>query len=515
MQGRSIQEILYVASEEYNGDLAMITSFGYSGMVLLYTIKKMLPHLPIYFIDTGRHFQETIDFKNKIVREWGLNVTTIKTKHCENVLHEMIGDDMDLCCHYRKVEPFEKIMGKYEAWINAVRKDQTKNRSVVDVVEIDVKGCVKINPLYNWDKDQTWNYIKKHNIPYNPLYDQNYKSIGCKPCTVKTGDSGDERAGRWIKTDKDECGLHVYSEYSQQSEYYISQIIKKVGIHKYKIIGRDRMFNHPVSILNGDKDGIAYCASNRFSKKDITGSKASVVITDIDFKEEQKDKTIIVYDRPRQAFLRLLLCCFPYRIEKGKIHLSSTIHRGANIHHTATIGANCSIGKCVIGKNTVVHPNCIINDNVIIGRNVIVGPDCTIGYDGFAFCKDKEHELVKFLHYGGVVIEDDVELFSKVNIVRGTLDDTIIRKGSKIGNYCNIGHNVLLGVNNQLSIGVSISGNTNVGEGNYFGPNCIIKNGINLGDNNLIGMGSVVVKDIKDGLVVYGNPAKVRRKNNG
>ncbi len=116
----------------------------------------------------------------------------------------------DQCCHDRKLQPLRRAVVGYEAWISAIRRDQTSHRAAAGVVQWDAKfNLVKVNPLLAWTRKDVWNFILQHDIPYNPLHDQGYPSIGCWPCTAAVGDGADERAGRWAGTVKKECGLHV------------------------------------------------------------------------------------------------------------------------------------------------------------------------------------------------------------------------------------------------------------------------------------------------------------------
>ena len=114
------------------------------------------------------------------------------------------------CCERRKVAPLTAVLAGLDAWVTAIRRDQTAARADAQVVEWDDRfGLVKINPLAAWTKTQVWDYISEHRVPYNPLHDGGYPSIGCHPCTSRVADGEDERSGRWRGQDKTECGLHV------------------------------------------------------------------------------------------------------------------------------------------------------------------------------------------------------------------------------------------------------------------------------------------------------------------
>jgi len=117
----------------------------------------------------------------------------------------------DQCCHDRKIVPLRRAVEGYDAWISAIRRDQTAHRAAANVVQWDAKfSLVKVNPLLSWTKKDVWSFIHKHDVPYNPLHDRNYPSIGCWPCTRATKDGTNERAGRWTGFDKTECGIHTF-----------------------------------------------------------------------------------------------------------------------------------------------------------------------------------------------------------------------------------------------------------------------------------------------------------------
>ena len=220
---KSVLEIIVRSHEEFGDKLAMTTAFGYSGIVLMSFIKDIIPELSIYFIDTRLHFEETLKLAEKIKKEWKLNIVYISTKYTEEELEELIGKEAyktnpDLCCQHRKVEPLLRILKTKNAWLSSIRRDQARTRESIDVIEIDGRGTIKINPLHNWTREQTWMYIRKYDLPYNPLHDQYYPSVGCKPCTSPVDKGGDERDGRWRGMPKVECGIHTYKEKDEKAE---------------------------------------------------------------------------------------------------------------------------------------------------------------------------------------------------------------------------------------------------------------------------------------------------------
>lgn len=233
---RDVSEIIYLSFEEFGEDLAMTTAFGYSGILLMSFIKETVPDLPIYFIDTRFHFKETIDLMNKIKNEWKLNIHHLYPNFREEELNRIIGKktyttNPDICCHYRKVMPLLKILESKSAWLSAIRRDQFRTRAKIEVIEIDSRGMIKINPMWNWSKDKVWFYIKKHNFPYNPLHDKNFPSIGCKPCTSPIKEGDDERKGRWKGLEKKECGIHT----PESSEQFIREMATTVDFTSFPI----------------------------------------------------------------------------------------------------------------------------------------------------------------------------------------------------------------------------------------------------------------------------------------
>ena len=223
LENKNIKEIVARSYQEFGDKLAMTTAFGYSGIVLMNVVKEVIPDLPIYFIDTRMHFEETLKLAEKIKKEWNLNIIYISTQYTEEELEVLIGKDgykknPDLCCQYRKVEPLLSILKTKDAWLSSIRRDQAVTRESIDVIEIDARGVVKINPMYNWTKDQTWMYIRKYDLPYNPLHDQFYPSVGCKPCTSPVDKGGNERDGRWRGMPKVECGIHAFNNKKKEKK---------------------------------------------------------------------------------------------------------------------------------------------------------------------------------------------------------------------------------------------------------------------------------------------------------
>jgi phosphoadenosine phosphosulfate reductase len=212
----NISGILENTFKLFDEDFILTTSFGYSGIVLIHHAIQIMPSIPIYFIDTGYHFEETLQFSRKIREEWQLNLQTLRPELSQKELYNLFQGEPyiknpDSCCYYNKVQPLLEIIHEKSVWISGIRRDQSPSRANIDLINLDKNGFLKISPLYNWTRNQVWEYIYKNNLPYHPLHDHHYPSIGCKPCTKKVFGNRDEREGRWPFSNKNECGMHELS----------------------------------------------------------------------------------------------------------------------------------------------------------------------------------------------------------------------------------------------------------------------------------------------------------------
>lgn len=216
-QAATPQEVLQWGVERFFPRLLMATAFGAEGCCIIHMLAEIQPATKIINLETGYQFPETLELRERIKARYGIEVeyiypeTTVAEYEAEHggPLHVLRPDQ---CCYDRKVLPLRRALQRLEplAWISAIRKDQTAERQKADVVQWDQKfQLVKLNPLLNWTKKDVWAFIHRHNIPYNPLHDQNYPSIGCWPCTRPVAPGEDDRAGRWAGKVKKECGLHV------------------------------------------------------------------------------------------------------------------------------------------------------------------------------------------------------------------------------------------------------------------------------------------------------------------
>jgi phosphoadenosine phosphosulfate reductase len=217
LEGRPPQEILAWALEVYRPRLCISTAFGPEGCALVDMAVKLDPQVPIFTIDTGFLFPETEALIARFQERYGIALTVHRgavSKAEQEAKHGIAlwDRDPDLCCQLRKVEPTERAVEGMDAWLAALRRDQGKSRAHIQILErlahADGSPLVKISPFAAWTRNDTWKYLVDHDVPYNPLLDQGFKSIGCWPCTRPVAAGADERAGRWAGTAKEECGIH-------------------------------------------------------------------------------------------------------------------------------------------------------------------------------------------------------------------------------------------------------------------------------------------------------------------
>jgi phosphoadenosine phosphosulfate reductase len=215
LQGKPPQAILRWAVETFRSRLTMATAFGAEGCCLIHMLAEIEPRTRIFNLETGYQFQETLDLRERIKQRYGMAVEWVRPEMTVAEYEAEHGGPLyvhrpDQCCHDRKILPLRRAVAGYAAWISAIRGDQTNHRAAAGVVQWDAKfALVKVNPLLHWTRKDVWNFIARHDVPYNPLHDKGYPSIGCWPCTRPIGNEEDERAGRWAGTAKKECGLHV------------------------------------------------------------------------------------------------------------------------------------------------------------------------------------------------------------------------------------------------------------------------------------------------------------------
>lgn len=216
MEERSAPDILRWAVDEFFPDLTMACSFGGpSGMVLLDMIAQIEPRVEVFYLDTEFLFPETYETRDRAMERYGITPVAYESKLTPERQAAEYGDELwlrdpDLCCALRKVEPNARALEGKRAWVTGIRRDQGSGRADAQVVQWDEKfGLVKVLPLARWTEGDVWSYIVRHDVPYNPLHDSNYPSIGCTYCTKPVVKGADPRSGRWQGTDKTECGIHT------------------------------------------------------------------------------------------------------------------------------------------------------------------------------------------------------------------------------------------------------------------------------------------------------------------
>lgn len=208
-------ETLAWAFEEFGDKAAIATGFGVDGMALVDMAVRINPSPNIFFIDTGFLFRETYDLKRRVEERYGIAIRAVRTGLTPEMQAQFYGSELwarnpDLCCELRKLEPLRVALNGLDAWITAIRRDQTETRSVARAVEWDERwSLTKVNPLVGWTRRDVWKYVLRNGVPYNPLHDKGYPSIGCTHCTRAVGSEEGERAGRWPGLGKTECGLHA------------------------------------------------------------------------------------------------------------------------------------------------------------------------------------------------------------------------------------------------------------------------------------------------------------------
>ena len=213
------EDIIAWARERYAPHLAMATAFGPEGCLILSMLAKLAPDTYVFNLDTGYQFQQTLDLRDRIAERYGIEVEMLQPELSVPEYEALHGGPLyktnpTQCCFDRKIKVLQKAAEGQHAWMSGIRRDQSSARAQAPIVGWDKKfSLVKISPLANMTKNEVWKRIVAEDVPYNPLHDQGYPSIGCWPCTrAVTAGEADERAGRWSGTAKTECGLHTLEE---------------------------------------------------------------------------------------------------------------------------------------------------------------------------------------------------------------------------------------------------------------------------------------------------------------
>lgn len=207
-------EIIRWAADRFGERLTMATAFGPEGCLIIHWLATIAPRTFVFNLETGYQFPETLALRDRIAARYGLEVSLERPAMSTSDYERVHGGpvyrtDSNRCCGDRKIAVIERVLQRFDAWMSGIRRDQSPDRATAPIVGWDRKfGVVKISPLANWTKARVWDAILKEDVPYNPLHDLGYVSIGCQPCTRPVTSGEDERAGRWSGTAKTECGLH-------------------------------------------------------------------------------------------------------------------------------------------------------------------------------------------------------------------------------------------------------------------------------------------------------------------
>ena len=196
------------------------SSFQSHSIVLLHILSKIDNTIPVYFINTGYHFPETLEYRDRISNDWNLNLINLEAKQSVANQEAQFGilnrTEPNRCCALRKVEPLFAGVANYDTWFTALRREQSPTRANLQTIEPfklpSGKALQKISPLASWTNRDVWAYLSRYHIPALPLYGQGYTSIGCQPCTALPADPNNPRSGRWQGQEKLECGIHIQAK---------------------------------------------------------------------------------------------------------------------------------------------------------------------------------------------------------------------------------------------------------------------------------------------------------------
>ncbi|MDZ7606675.1 MAG: phosphoadenylyl-sulfate reductase [Cyclobacteriaceae bacterium] len=203
--------------EEYKAlgkTLFTSSSFQTHSIPLLHILSQIDRTIPVYFLNTGYHFPETLTFKDQIANMLGLNLINLKPETPKVMQLDPDGkllftSDPEHCCFLNKTQPMERVMLQYDVWINGIRGDQNANRSAMQSEQTAKHGIIRFHPIIDWKNKEIYEYRMKYNLPEHPLESKGYLSIGCEPCTRKLDPEMDARESRWYGLNKTECGINT------------------------------------------------------------------------------------------------------------------------------------------------------------------------------------------------------------------------------------------------------------------------------------------------------------------
>ena len=201
--------------ERFGTDAVLACSFGSEDCALVDMIARTSPRIGIFYLDTGLLFEETLATRDRLQERYGIRPIAFRPELTVAEQADVYGEALwarepDRCCEMRKVRPLAAALAGRLCWISGLRRDQAPTRAGTPLIQWDARfRLVKCNPLARWTSEDVWEYIRLHDVPYNPMHDRGFPSIGCWPCTRAVAAGEDPRAGRWSGTGKTECGLHL------------------------------------------------------------------------------------------------------------------------------------------------------------------------------------------------------------------------------------------------------------------------------------------------------------------
>jgi len=208
-----------VLAANENARVCLTSSFQAEDMAVLHLLRQRIPDVPVLFLDTGYHFSQTYEYRDRMAKEWSLHLVNVlprqtvpEQESAFGILHQ---SDPTRCCQLRKVEPLLGALEPFDVWFTGLRREQSPTRKNLKKVELHRlptgKTLWKVSLLADWNWEQVWHYVNANGISHLPQYDEGYLSIGCQPCTALPADPNNPRSGRWGGT-KLECGIHTFSK---------------------------------------------------------------------------------------------------------------------------------------------------------------------------------------------------------------------------------------------------------------------------------------------------------------
>ncbi|HUW96837.1 MAG TPA: hypothetical protein VMW58_13720 [Anaerolineae bacterium] len=280
----------------------------------------------------------------------------------------------------------------------------------------------------------------------------------------------------------------------------------------------DTPIERAVPLEDAGPNTVCFCRSTaRDAVRLLAKTRATLLIVDQTLPIDPKPlaqagvQAVVRSPNARLDFIRVVERFFS-RPRPAGIHPTAVVSPAASIDPDVYVGAYCVVGEATIRHGSVIHSGVHIHDAVYIGRNVEVHSGCVIGADGFGFERNEAGELEKFPHIGGVVIEDDVEIYALTHIARGTLGDTTIGQGTKIDTFVHIAHNVRIGKHCMIISHAMLGGGVRVGDSTWVAPSASVRERLAIGSRVTVGLGAVVTKDVPDGTTVMGVPARPARE---